>query len=221
MTEIISYLPNIIIYLVLGFVFIKVFRFVYIEESPNDSQHILTESLIYGFILRNIYSAFPISIGAYIDIIGMVLSTVIIAYLLAKFIYSKPFGKILTKLKIQQTPIKDFWIDITHSKERTYITVYDKESDRIINGRLARAETFNKRPLIQLSEYIIKNTRGDIISDMSLNTADTIAIDTSKYPEIMLSHPQPKDKKESEESQTKHNPIKSILNKIKTKFHHD
>ena len=94
-------------------------------------------------------------------------------------------------------------------------------SDRIINGRFARAETFNKRPLIQLSEYIIKNTRGDIISDMSLNTADTIVIDTSKYPEIMLSHPQPKDKKKSEESQSKHNPIKSILNKIKTKFHHD
>ena len=120
-----------------------------------------------------------------------------------------------------QTPIKDFWIDITHSKERTYITVYDKEFDRVINGRFARAETFNKRPLIQLSEYIIKNTRGDIIFDMSLNTADTIVIDTSKYPEIMLSHPQPKDKKKSEESQSKHNPIKSILNKIKTKFHHD
>lgn len=221
MTEIISYLPNIIIYLVLGFVFIKVFRFVYIEESPNDSQHILTESLIYGFILQNIYSAFPISINTYIDIIGMVLSTVIIAYFLAKFIYSKLFSKILAKLKIQQTPIKDFWIDITHSKERTYITVYDKESDRIINGRFARAETFNKRPLIQLSEYIIKNTRGDIISDMSLNTADTIVIDTSKYPEIMLSHPQPKDKKESEETQSEHNPIKSTLNKIKTKFHHD
>ena len=115
-----------------------------IEESPNDSQHILTESLIYGFILQNIYSAFPISINTYIDIIGMVLSTVIIAYFLAKFIYSKLFSKILAKLKIQQTPIKDFWIDITHSKERTYITVYDKEFDRVINGRFARAETFNK-----------------------------------------------------------------------------
>lgn len=225
MSDLISYLPDVIIYIVLGFIFIKVYRFVSVIKNPSDYKHILPESLIYGFILNSIYnliySMIPININIYIGRICMILLTVAAAYLSARIVYSQLFTNILCKLNIHQTPIKDFWVDITQGEYSSYITVIDDKHQSIIRGKIKLIETYNNRPLIQISNYTTTDFNTGEINNQKNNDFETIVIDTSKYSEVYLWHPQPKAEKKSEESQSKHNPIKSILNKIKTKFHHD
>lgn len=225
MSDLISYLPDVIIYIVLGFIFIKVYRFVSVIKNPSDYKHILTESLIYGFILNSIYnliySMIPININIYIGRICMILLTVMAAYISARIVYGQLFTNILCKLNIHQTPIKDFWVDITQGEYSSYITVIDDKHQSIIRGKIKLIETYNDRPLIQISNYTTTDFNTGEISEQK-DDFETIVIDSSKYSEIYLWHPQPEDEEnESEESQTKHSTIKSVLNKIKTKFHHD
>lgn len=225
MSDLISYLPDVIIYIVLGFIFIKVYRFVSVIKNPSDYKHILTESLIYGFILNSIYklihSMIPINVNVYIGRICMILLTVVAAYISARIVYGQLFTNILCKLNIHQTPIKDFWVDITQGEYSSYITVIDDKHQSIIRGKIKLIETYNDRPLIQISNYTTTDFNTGEISEQK-DDFETIVIDSSKYSEIYLWHPQPEDKEnESEESQTKRSTIKSVLNKIKTKFHHD
>lgn len=51
-------------------------------------------------------------------------------------------------------------------------------------------ETYNNRPLIQISNYTTTTLNNDVINNLEDNSVETIVIDTSKYPEIYLSHPQ-------------------------------
>lgn len=190
MNNLVSYLPDIIIYIILGFIFIKVYRFVSIIKNPTDYKHILTESLICGFILKNIYSLIPIHINLYIDNLGMVLSTILLAYCAAKVIYSKWLTGVLEKVGIQQTPAKDFWVDVTQGEYASHITIFDREHNLIIRGKVKMIETYNDRPLIQISNYTTTTLNNDIINNLEDNSVETIIIDTSKYPEIYLSHPQ-------------------------------
>lgn len=194
MSDLISYLPDVIIYIVLGFIFIKVYRFVSVIKNPSDYKHILTESLIYGFILNSIYnliySMIPININIYIGRICMILLTVAAAYLSARIVYSQLFTNILCKLNIHQTPIKDFWVDVTQGEYASHITIFDREHNLIIRGKVKMIETYNDRPLIQISNYTTTTLNNDTINNLEDNSVETIIIDTSKYPEIYLSHPQ-------------------------------
>jgi hypothetical protein len=120
----------------------------------------------------------------------MVLSTILLAYCAAKVIYSKWSTGVLEKVGIQQTPAKDFWVDVTQGEYASHITIFDREHNLIIRGKVKMIETYNDRPLIQISNYTTTTLNNDIINNLEDNSVETIIIDTSKYPEIYLSHPQ-------------------------------
>ena len=71
-----------------------------LKQNSSDVEHILTASLVVGYIINKIANLIPFSISYEIDIIGIVLSALILAYGLAMISRSGKIMKILDFLKI-------------------------------------------------------------------------------------------------------------------------
>lgn len=187
MSDLVKLLPEIILYIVLGFIFIRTYKFTRIIKNINEYQHIFTVSLIVGFILWNIYSLIPISLGIYVDTIGMIISSVIMGFISAKIINSNKLHKLFQKLKISQTVNQKIWADIEDKDNAIFISIEDKTNHVLTDGMLVLYESFERQPLIQLSAFR-QFQDGEIINDFSDNPERTILIDTSKYENIVITY---------------------------------
>lgn len=187
MNDLVTLLPEIILYIVLGYLFIHSYKFTRILKNANEYQHIFTESLIIGFVLRNIYALIPVSLGLYIDIVVMIISSIIIGYSLARLINSNILNKALKKLKIKQTFNQNIWADIEDKNGAIYVSIFDRETNTITDGILVLYESSERQPLIQLSEF--RQVKDDIIiNDFSNQPERTILIDTSKYKDVFITY---------------------------------
>lgn len=187
MKELVTLLPEIILYIVLGSIFIRVYRFTRTIKNSTDYYNILSESLISGFILRNLFGLIPLNLGTYIDTIGMIISSIIIGYSAAKIIESDRLNKLRKVLKIKQTFNQYIWSDIIDKDAATYISVEDKENHVVTDGMLVLYESYARQPIIQLAEFRQYNDEG-IINDFSDKPERTILIDTSKYNDIVITY---------------------------------
>ena len=187
MAELINLLPEIILYFVLGFIFIRTYRFIRVNKNPEDYKNILIEILISGFILRKLFDIFPLSFNYYVDTVGMIISSFILGLVIAKFVSSELLNNMLAKFKIRQTVNFNFWNDIEDKDSAIYVEVIDQENNIGIDGKLVLYEAFTRQPLIQLSTYR-KSKENKIINDFSNQPERTILIDTSKYKDIVITY---------------------------------
>ena len=88
-----------------GYVFNKTFHFVALKQNTEDVEHILTASLVVGFIL------IPIHISDKIDTICIVVSALILAYIFARIFRCKYLIYVLDFLKIRDTGNVYYWDD--------------------------------------------------------------------------------------------------------------
>lgn len=219
MKELYDLLPNVILYLVTGFIFLKTYRFVSIVQTTTNYTHVLFESLITGFVLKSLYDLFP-SINVYVDIVGMIISSFVLGYLSAILMSTKWFEKFLLFLGIRQTKNKYIWQDIVDDQP-IYATVLDYQNKVQYNGKIVLIETYKEHPQIQLSEYTY-SINGDLIDDFSNNPEYTVLIDTSKYSDIQISYHSDSDKVESwkldgDPPTTIYNIFPRIWHKLKSK----
>lgn len=180
-------LPEIILYIVLGFIFTRTYKFTRIINNITEYQHVFIVSLIVGFILWNIYSLIPISFGIYVDTIGMVVGSVIMGFISAKIINSNKLHKLFQKLKISQTVNQKIWADIEDKDNAIFVSIEDKTNHVLTDGMLVLYESFERQPLIQLSAFR-QFQNGEIINDFSNNPERTILIDTSKYENVVITY---------------------------------
>lgn len=180
-------LPEIILYIVLGFIFTRTYKFTRIINNITEYQHVFIVSLIVGFILWNIYSLIPISFGIYVDTIGMVVCSVIMGFISAKIINSNKLHKLFQKLKISQTVNQKIWADIEDKDNAIFVSIEDKTNHVLTDGMLVLYESFERQPLIQLSAFR-QFQNGEIINDFSNNPERTILIDTSKYENVVITY---------------------------------
>ena len=123
MPDIFNLLPNIIVYIVLGYVFLRVFRIVRIVKNSDNYEHILVKSLVYGFIIKSIFALIPFSFGYYIDIVGMSISSAIVAFLSAKLLETNFICNVIDKLKIRHTKFKYMWQNIVDPDLAVFVDV--------------------------------------------------------------------------------------------------
>ena len=102
-------LPQVIVYIVTGYVFSKTFHFVALKKNSNDIEHVLTLSLVIGYIYCKIASLIPIHISDEIDTLGIVISALIWGYLFARFVKNRYVIQILDFLKIRDTGNLYYW----------------------------------------------------------------------------------------------------------------
>ena len=78
MADIINNIANLIMYIVTGWLFLWVFRIKTLHERPKESEHILVESIVFGYIHTSIMHLIPYSINPQIDNIGIIFAAIIL-----------------------------------------------------------------------------------------------------------------------------------------------
>lgn len=187
MKELVDILPQIILYLVFGFVFLKTYQFTRIVKFSDDYENSLLRYLVIGFILKSVYSFIPISINSIIDNIIMIVISLCLGYGTAKFINNPISDKFRDKLGLRQTFGASIWDDLADEELDTFVTVFDDDGDKIIEGIWVLTETYERQPLIQLAAYTV--SVGDkIVNDFSNEMRRTVLIDTSQYKDIRITY---------------------------------
>lgn len=185
MASIINMLPDIIIYIVLGYLFCTTYTFARKQDTNSNYQYLFLKSITWGFVLKKIYDEFP-STGKYtIDIIGMAIASALLGGLIAMVIGSWVFEKFLNFLHVGRNPNKYIWNDLIHDKYAISVRVEDETTHRIYEGDLVSVEELTEKPQILLSAYKeFKN--GVLVHNYSENYEQTVLIDTSKFSAIKL-----------------------------------
>lgn len=178
MNELTKLLPDIILYIVSGFCFIKTYMFTRIYKENSDVNQILTSSLVIGFIICQIAFLIPISFGDTPDNICIAICSAILGFGVAKFINSTIMEHGLEKLKICRTANQYLWNDIldVDMVMEAKITI-----DGIIySGKIHLIEDFSNKPHIVLADYSIngKNEKNNKI----------IILDTAKATEVVIKY---------------------------------
>lgn len=191
--ELYDLLPDIILYLAIGFVYLKVYKFTSIVPTVKNISEILIESLIAGFVLKCIYDLFP-PVNFYIDALGMIISSALIGFVSAKLFSSRFFDKILTFLDIRQTKSQFIWQDILGDTP-IWITAIDYEKEIFYYGKVVLVESYEKEPKVLITEYKYMTDKKQI--DNTNNPGETVLIDTSKFQDIWISYVQDEEKVKS------------------------
>lgn len=170
-------------YIVVGYVFLKTIRLVTLQENAEDIEHILTTSLIIGFIYYKIASLIPISFGEVIDCIGISLSSLVIAYLIGQFFNTRLYVKICDVLKIRESGKKYLWDEIMDNVLPMKAVVYYK--DLKYAGYLFSYESYSNSPNIILAAYTLSSSKKNI-EDNSHDKTKIIILNTEKADRVEL-----------------------------------
>ncbi len=152
-----------------------------LKQNSTDIEHILTVSLIVGYIYCNIAYLIPYSISYTVDNILIVLSALIFGYIFAILLRQKKIIYILDKLKIRDTGNMYLWDDLMDNDYPMKISIgYE---DRIYEGMIHNYESYSNNPHVAIASYIIKDNNRNIVEDFSDDNTKIVILntDTAKY----------------------------------------
>lgn len=174
-------------YVVTGYVFLKTYHFVGLKQNSNDIEHILTGSLVVGFIYYKIANLIPFTISVEIDNILIIISALCFGYLFAIILKQKKIlYNILDKLKIRDTGNLYMWDDIMDNNYPMRVSIsYD---DNIFIGMIHNFESYTNSPHIALASYIVKNIQKGIIKDYSNDKTKVIILNTEMAKSIEIEY---------------------------------
>lgn len=184
MEELIKYLPDIILYIVVGFIIIRIFHFIALMQNSTDIKHILSSALVIGYIYCNIAYCIPISINYYVDHVLIVLSSVVVSFYLGRFIASKKYIKLFDKIGIRNSFNTYMWDDLMDQFEPMKIIItYDAFQ---YEGMIHNFESYSNSPHITLASYIIRDTNEIIIKDYTNDPTKVIILDASSAKSVEI-----------------------------------
>lgn len=177
-------LPQVIVYIVTGYVFSKTFHFVALKKNSNDIEHVLTLSLVIGYIYCKIASLIPIHISDEIDMLGIVISALIWGYLFARFVKNRYVIQILDFLKIRDTGNLFYWDDLLDNEYPMKVKVLC--DDVCYEGMLHNFESYSNEPHIVLASYVVKDKSNKVLHNFVNDNTKIIVLDTSKVAKLEI-----------------------------------
>ena len=184
--ELLEILPRIAIYVAVGFVFLKTFHFVALQQNTSDIDHILTASLVVGFIYCEVAYRIPFSVSYEIDHIGIIVSSACMGYLTGRLVLSKVWSKILDFLKIRNTVNMYYWDDLMSNDY--VMKVYVNFTDKSYEGMLHFYEGYSNNPHVVLGSFIVRDSLNNVIKDFSNDCTKVAVLDTSKADSIYIEY---------------------------------
>ena len=181
MTDMINFLSNAILYIALGFTFLKVYWLFLIKPQPDNFEVLLIESLTTGFVLKRIYDIPDININIYIDTIIMLIISALMALFLAYFINR---FHLLKNIGLHQNANNYIWNDII-GKKAIFAQLTDYDNNITYYGKILSIEANNKHPQIILSGYQ-QFFNNDLINNFEDSPEQLVILDTSHYKDIQI-----------------------------------
>lgn len=208
MEKLIDLLPQFISYIILGFIFLRVFRYVSTIKNSDEYEHVIWESILVGFALKSCFALVPFSINKIIDTIGMILTTIAVAIVSAKLFSSKLIDNFLRAIGVYRTRHKYIWQDIEDKDYVTYVNAINPDTKEAYYGILKYYEDYERHPQIVLQSYIYwedyKND--DTKSNFTNEPEYVVLLDTEQFSAITITYNPESDKvKNKDEKKPKKN----------------
>lgn len=186
MDKILEALPEYILCIVYGFIFIRLFRYIGSLKNASDYQHTIWESLIVGFVLKKIYSLIPFSINQGIDIIVLIALTAILSTIASKIYSSSKVDKMLRFFHIYRNRHVYIWQDIIDPDYATVVECTNPVTKETYIGTLICCEDFTNQPYIIINNYEYWEDYNDekTYQDHRGNPQMTALINTAEFTRI-------------------------------------
>lgn len=175
----------------MGYLFCKTFHFVALKQNSSDVEHILVESLVVGYIILHIARMIPFSISYEVDMAGIALFSVVIAYLLGLLATGNCRIPLLDKLHIMETGNLYLWDDLMDNTGKP-IRIKVEYDSATYDGMLHLFESYSSAPHIVLVAYhVIKyDDNYNRIDEINYqhDATKVIVLDTSKANSVEITY---------------------------------
>lgn len=171
-------LYDIILFIVSGYYFTGVFKFVTEVKKPSTDLQSLVLDLIVGFTIKSICKTIPFRTKiSSVNIVGYICICILSGYLIGLLYNSSFFQIFLSKLKIRTSTKSQIWKVITDHEESLWVTVGYKELDLKYYGFLRCYDGDEKYPQIALYGY----SKGSYDQDLKKNPSEDYTGKMSKF----------------------------------------
>jgi len=188
-TYLIDNIPNIISYVVYGYVFLVAYYWISFKDN-KDFNNLLIKSVATSYLLTSIYDLFIerydiVFINEYYKVISYFSISAILGFVTGKVISHRLFNLLLHKLHIGRTTNENIWDDVI--KPYTWIRVFMKDGSSYL-GQYRFGEPFKSEPIIVLATYQKLDKDTDIVIDNSQNMNELIMLNTKDFDRIEITY---------------------------------
>ncbi len=147
-------------YLVQGYVFIALYLFITKDAPERTKYSLLLPSIAASYILKVVYDKSIIALlKNWINIkndsgwyfIGLLLFSLVLAYICGQLVLFKPFQKLLLELKFPRTVNASFWADMF--TKGMWFNIFIKGHKFHYLGQVSTIEEGTQTPYIELVNY--------------------------------------------------------------------
>lgn len=184
MEDFFKLLPDIIYYIIGGYIYITIYRFVSHKEKIGDIDNLIMSSLTVGFIIKNIWIAVG-QTSNFVYIVSCAIAAFLFAHGISWLNSNEKALLFLQKLQINRTNNPNIWYDFFPSFSKPVILkLISKENDFYYIGCCVRVEEGVHSPYFILSHYQKFKLDGTIVDDNINNDEISIILDAELFSSI-------------------------------------
>lgn len=177
-------LPKVLVYLISGYIFLFVYKFVRnVDEQGEDSSKSILPSIAISFIIKLLYdyTIYLYDIALVENSLGyiiiLILISALLGYVIGILLNIKGVNNFLSHLSVYRSINNSFWIDICDPTSIYEIHIQGEENSYI--GQIQEIEYSKTKPMIHLYHYAVINYKTrEIIADLRYDDNATIAVNT-------------------------------------------
>lgn len=166
--NIIALIPDILVYIVPGALFLYIFYFICSKENDKETEsHFLFKSIILSFVLTNFVKLCgkPIIwilslqikkqfvVPSFLKVSSIILFSIVSSYLFSIFYKTKFLTDILKKFGVTRSVHKNCWNEVADSELGMWVRVYIPSEKVVYCGKLRKYEEKDDNYLFFLSNY--------------------------------------------------------------------
>ena len=186
-------IPDILVYIVPGFIFVKIYSFVQFKDEcaeQSKTEFVMLKSIAISYIFKSVwdfaYSGLDLNNPLYYCIyLGtMLISCILLSYIFYIVGSSTIIEKLLITLKIRRTTNDNIWVDII--KDGTCLRVFSKDGEKSYFGFCDICELHSREPIVVLSRYRILDNQDNVILDNTGNESSRMILNLKDFEKIEL-----------------------------------
>ncbi len=171
-------LYDMILFIVSGYIFTNVFKFVTEAERQSTDLQSIMLYLIVGFVLKHTCAIVPFRTSKQtINVVIYICVCIFVAYIMGILYMSRPFQWCLRKLKIRNSTKSSIWSAITNHEKSLWVEVGYKSLDIKYYGILGGFDSSETYPQIVLYGY----SKGGFNQDLDKAPSENYTGDLSKF----------------------------------------
>ncbi len=185
------------LYIAQGYIFITVFEFIVFKDNEKNTDFLILKSIVISYVLKVVYDKIlymkSIELDKWLYVIILFVVSALLAYLLALILKTAWFNKFLSIIGIKRTINENIWFDAV--RDGCFLRIYSKDGSKSYSGTCKYRESYDREPIVVLTEYRILDANSEIIIDYSEDSNRSIMLNLKNFERIDITQSQPKPKK--------------------------